>query len=320
MSAFLDPNQTIPVHTTIGSTRKLRFLCTVCREQCMRAPRLARRQTMTCKVHSNTYHNWHRQKYVGPIPLHVRRPIRAGLLLGVNRKQLCDVIVSLDSIKDAEDPVSLATNYIECIAQYDRVCLADSCFWGAASGVRIDGVHVPHKKKQKAAQASDKVSAGDLNADTHAPRQENPPHTNTEMGQLTEHPAKDHMWDDVLQAIHEDPRAFWGLWSTVIAPRLGPGVPQTYKEKEAWTGSNVNITEVIYRLSDLGRRLADLIADNKLIIGEAEASMYRMILRNINDEALRTPGDEQLKELKCTIGIILYVNTVPKFVYAMPVD
>jgi hypothetical protein len=131
----------------------------------------------------------------------------------------------------------------------------------------------------------------------------------------------EHMWDDVLRSIHEDPRAFWGLWSTVIAPRLGPGVPRTFKENDKWTGSNVNVIEVVFQLGGLGRRLADLLENNQLIIKEAEATMYGMILRYVNDEALQNPGgDKQLKELKCVIGIILGVNATPKFTYAMPVD
>ena len=129
------------------------------------------------------------------------------------------------------------------------------------------------------------------------------------------------MWDDVLRAIHEDPRAFWGLWSTVIAPRFGLCVPRTLKENNQWTASNVNISEVIFQLGGLGRCLADLLENNKLVIKEAEATMYGMILRYINNEELQnTGGDKQLKELKCVIGIILGVNATAKFTYAMPVD
>jgi hypothetical protein len=361
ISALLDTSQTIPLHLTIGTAAKVRFLCSVCFEPCMRAPMLARRQTMKCKAHSKQSHDWHRQKYMGPIPLHIRRPIRAGLLLKVDRQALCNLVASLEPTKNAEDPIGLATNYIECIAQYDFVCLADNCFWGDDSSVRKNGVRVPHKKpnclldnrnqnhakRQRrtidaACQSEEATIIGDIENPYDTSEFNNLDATSTddkratigqsdhlvhkgqqsEAGQvITNQVPAEHMWDDVLQAIHEDPRAFWGLWSTIIAPRLGQGVPQTYKEKTVWTASNVNINEVIARLMNLGKRVADVIENNELIIKEeAEATAYETILRNINNEALKIPGDEQLKDLKRAIGIIIHVNATPRFTYAMPVD
>ena len=139
----------IPANLTISSTLKLSFLFPVCAELCMRAPRFVRMQSMNCKAHSRHLHNNRRPKYDGPIPLHIRRPIRAGLLLGVDRNQLCSLVTSMEPIKNAENPVFVATSFIEHIAQYDRACLADNCFWGDDSSVRRNGVRVPHKKPQK---------------------------------------------------------------------------------------------------------------------------------------------------------------------------
>ena len=127
---------------------KLRFLCPVCNDVCIRTPTCTRNQTMMCKTHSRHLHYSKRPKYNGPIPLHIRRPVRAGLLLGVDRDQLCDVVASLEPVNKSENPVCLATSYIENIAHYDRVCLADNCFWGDDGTVRMNGVRALHKKPQ----------------------------------------------------------------------------------------------------------------------------------------------------------------------------
>ena len=102
MSALLDSNQLVPSSLTIGSKMKLRFLCPVCNDVCIRTPTCTRNQTMMCKTHSRDLHYSKRPKYNGPIPLHVRRPIRAGLLLGVDRDQLCDIVTSLDPVNCEE--------------------------------------------------------------------------------------------------------------------------------------------------------------------------------------------------------------------------
>ena len=164
ISAFLDPKQQITCSLTVRSAHKLCFLCTVCGAACMRAPKFARVQTMTCKIHSKPLHK-KRHKYDGPIPPHVCRPIRAGILLKVKHGKLCDVVASLDPIKNAQDPLGLAAEYIESIAQYDRTCLADNCFWGDDSSVRRNGVRVPHKKPQKRHRVSQDNDLGVSHSD-----------------------------------------------------------------------------------------------------------------------------------------------------------
>jgi hypothetical protein len=387
MSAFLDSNQTIPMNTTIGSTIKLSFLCSVCHEPCMRAPRLARRQTMTCKAHSKKLHNVKRPKYDGPIPLHVRRPIRAGLLLGVDRKQLCDVVASLETIKDTEDPVSLATSYIECVAQYDRVCLADSCFWGDASGVRVDGVRVPHKKKRKAVQVNNNdvpvVDGTDQNTDTHKIHEGVPCHMHTathsrslctentlddvalvseptfindceassptvvpviptciddnetrdirptspaaeEVGEMSivsdQQDTRHHetgLWDDVVCAVRDDLRAFWGLWESDIAPRVDGGLPVTYKDAVEWNGDNVDVVRVLSQLRCFTRLVATM-TDNWV----PKTSFEKRVLFCVQSLILNLDccKRDDKANLQLFIQCILGDAQVPEFVYPRPVN
>ena len=302
------------IHTS--SHKTLSWVCCECDEIFNGAPKSVTVSMCRCKTHWTPYKKKNRQRYCGSIPRHITNAIRTGLLQAIEADVLTDLVASLIG-KDNQE--TLAQTYIEEVSHYSSQQLLDSGFWWEDSYQHKDGSRykqLPTAKrheKERANSTSDGVvdEMLVLQSDT----------TTGTAPQLTIwQDAVEHMWDDVLRAIHEDPRALWGLWSTVIAPRLGPGVPQTLKEKTEWTGNNANITEVIVRLRDLGRRLAGLIENNQLIMKEAEATQYGVILRIINNEALRTPGDDRLKYLKRTIGIILGINATPILTYAMPVD
>ena len=65
------------------------------------------------------------------------RPIRAGILMGVNHDNLVELIASLLSVNESVNPQSLSEQYIAEITEYDRVHLADNCFWGDDSASRV---------------------------------------------------------------------------------------------------------------------------------------------------------------------------------------
>jgi hypothetical protein len=140
MSAFVCTKQKINKYLTIDSNEKLVFRCSVCSMQYTRTPNKARHESLICKVHSRTMYEKLTDKYNGPIPYHVSHPIRAGLLLGVNRDHLLNLIKSLDPVKHTPNPTTMAKQYIDTIARYDRALLADNCFWGPSSPPRSRGV------------------------------------------------------------------------------------------------------------------------------------------------------------------------------------
>ena len=255
-----------------------------------------------------------RQRYTGSIPIQITRPIRAGLLESTNSNDLINLVAHLIEKDNQSDKHKMACTYISEVATHTRQQLLDGGFWWDDTYQRKNGTRYKHPIKPNYKRPSSHCTQDLFYVKAIGGGACGHPNLT-----ICDDPAE-HMWDDVLRAIHEDPRAFWGLWSTVIAPCLGPGVPETFKEKDMWTASNVDITEVVSRLMNLGRRLAGLIADNELILEEDQASVYGVILKNINNEALCIPGDEQLTSLKRAIGILLYTSTLPKFLYAMPVD
>ena len=107
------------------------------------------------KVHSRSMYEKLTDKYNGPIPYHVSHPIRAGLLLGVKRDHLLNLVRSLDPVKQAPNPIDLANKYIESIAKYDRVILADNCFWSdGSSSSRSKGGKQPTTKAATAGEVS----------------------------------------------------------------------------------------------------------------------------------------------------------------------
>jgi hypothetical protein len=81
-----------------------------------------------------------RQRYIGPfIPIKISRPIRAGLLYGVDHTELLSLITGLlipdfpgpedDSMLQREERARL---YVAVVSGYTVPELADNCFWGDA--------------------------------------------------------------------------------------------------------------------------------------------------------------------------------------------
>ena len=77
------------------------------------------------------------------------------------------------------------------------------------------------------------------------------------------HPA-DHKWDDILRAIDEDLRAFWGLWNTVIVPRLDPNIPTERAGMREWDGNDVDIATVWLRMDTLQAKVKTLMAHRRM--------------------------------------------------------
>ena len=69
----------------------------------------------------------------------------------------------------------------------------------------------------------------------------------------------DHKWDDLLRAIDEDLRAFWGLWNTVILPRLNPNIPTDFEVMKGWNGDGVDMTDVWVQTEDLQAQVKQLL-------------------------------------------------------------
>ncbi len=98
-------------------------------------------QTGRCPLHSRYVMHYSRPRYYGiDIPIEVVRPIRAGVLFGVDRNKLCELVVKLLVIRDGDEPFPVETQefragiYIDTISGFSNAELIDNCFWG-------DGVH-----------------------------------------------------------------------------------------------------------------------------------------------------------------------------------
>jgi hypothetical protein len=191
------------------------------------------RQTLLCSNHKkNGRVHVH---YAGEIPIEISRPIRAGILLDVNRHHLVELITTLLSITDAEDPKSLSEKYITEVALFDRVRLADNCFWGDDSASRVKKDR--YKSKRNANRhVSDEDShkrrrkGNPWPIDIEAIHKENvPPPTASlpqaaveELGQVTTYvDPEEHIWDTVVHLIWDDPKMIWHIWDMHIAPVLG---------------------------------------------------------------------------------------------------
>jgi hypothetical protein len=96
------------------------------------------RKSGKCAIHNKPLlgRKWHR--YIGPfIPMHIHRPIRAGLLYGVDHMELLSLIAHLlipdfsgpedESIQQREERARL---HIAVVSGYTVPELADNCFWG----------------------------------------------------------------------------------------------------------------------------------------------------------------------------------------------
>jgi hypothetical protein len=89
-------------------------------------------------IHVKPFVGRKRHRYVGPfIPVHLHRPIRAGLLYGVDHVELLSLIAGLlipdfpgpedETVQRREERARL---YIAVVSGYTVPELADNCFWG----------------------------------------------------------------------------------------------------------------------------------------------------------------------------------------------
>ncbi len=97
-------------------------------------------QTCKCANHVKPFIGRKRHRYIGPfIPLEISRPIRAGLLYGVDSADLQSLIVSLlirDYTGPDEDSIQIretrARFYINLVSGFTVPEMTDNCFWGDA--------------------------------------------------------------------------------------------------------------------------------------------------------------------------------------------
>jgi hypothetical protein len=136
---------------------------------------------------------------------------------------------------------------------------------------------------------------------------QNKPPTNNE-------PVEDDPWADVLCAIRNDLRAFWGLWESVIAPRLDPGLPVTYKDAAKWKGDGVDLDLVFSCLRRLTRQVKPIIDNHVPKTSESQAVHARL-------KSLLADAEKDYKPLQCIFikQLLLYAD-MPDFAYPHPVD
>ena len=138
------------------------------------------------------------------------------------------------------------------------------------------------------------------------------PFTDEEQLATFQDPA-DHKWDDVLRAIDEDLRAFWGLWETVIAPRIDANLPRTLHATEGWNVDDVDVTNVWHQLERMQSLVMDLISrrEPKPEEGRVLASLGRFMVPYKEKGAIY---------LRLFIVRITTFAQVPGIVYPMPVN
>lgn len=120
---------------TIQSNCKVTVKCSRCDNTFHSTIGHLRMQTGQCRNHFKDNCKKNRPHYLGDIPKEISRPIRAGILLCVDREKLIALLCSLDPLVSDEPDVTIrrakAIQMIDTIrATYDDVTLADNCFWG----------------------------------------------------------------------------------------------------------------------------------------------------------------------------------------------
>lgn len=105
-------------------------------------------QTNQCKDHKKEFSKY-RAKYVGNIPKSITQPIRCCLLNNVDMRQCLDLIKCMSPICTEEDPDSVAQAYINEIATFNKIDLADNCFWGDDSASRVTKERYKRPKKKR---------------------------------------------------------------------------------------------------------------------------------------------------------------------------
>jgi Ethanolamine utilization protein EutJ (predicted chaperonin) len=122
------------------------------------------------------------------------------------------------------------------------------------------------------------------------------------------------LWDDVVCAVRDDLRAFWGLWDTHIAPRIDSGLPVTYNDAEQWNGDNVDVAHVFSQLRCLTRKVK-AITDAyipRTSIEERVLNCVQSLIRDLRKEKQAT--------LRMFVEELMVYAAAPDFVYPRPVD
>ena len=344
------------------SRMKVSYQCALCGNELVGRCCDLHRQTLLCSNHKT--HGRVHFHYAGDIPMKLSRPIRAGILMGVNHDNLVELIASLLSVNESVNPQSLSEQYIAEITEYDRVYLADNCFWGddSASRVKKDrykrkcnvklAAGVEEKSTRKRSRIGNPIdqqkpvgvyfnpllllhynichcvtgTAGPWPTDVEAVHIENMPSSITidnpdTIAQSVVGEAEgqghtdDHKWDDILRAIDEDLRAFWGLWNTVILPRLNPNIPTEREAMDEWNGDGVDMNDVWIQTEDLQAQVKELI-DKRQTKPEEERSWGCL-------NGLVAPSQYPERN-KTYFGLFMFrirlVECSPGLIYPMPVN
>jgi hypothetical protein len=121
----------------------------------------------------------------------------------------------------------------------------------------------------------------------------------------------DHKWDDMLRAINDDLRAFWGLWTTVISPRLDPKIPTDWEVMKIWNADDVDISDVWDQIEKLQAQVKNLV--DKRIMKPEDAHILRALNRLLTPYPIKSV--EYFRSF--VMRIINFEELVP---YPMPVN
>lgn len=137
---------------SIGSSRRLQWLCSECGAEFKAEVRLMRLSTGRCKKHAKFLKSRARAHYSGDVPKGLLRPIRAGILQGVGVDALSSIVATVMEPVATQAALPVARAYVETIVagNYTQAQLIDSPFWGEDTVTRADGhryVRPPRPKR-----------------------------------------------------------------------------------------------------------------------------------------------------------------------------
>ena len=311
------------IHTT--SNKQCFWLCCECDHVFKAALNNVTRSSCRCAMHSNALKACNRMRYTGNIPVMLTRPIRTGLLQRVDNDDLVKLIASFINCDNRD---AVAQGYIHEVGQFPKQQLLDGGFWWEDNYYRKNGTRYKPESNKRSRKASgvDNTSSCSIN---HVYDKEVSSTNNCEQGEDQSHhlgpveeagqptvwrnPA-DHLWDDVVHAIRDDLRAFWGLWDTDIAPRLDRGLPVTYKDAEEWNGDNVDVVLVFSRLRCLTSEVKT-ITDTYV----PRTSIEERVLNRVQS-LLRDLRTETQASMRMFVEELMVYAAVTDFVYPRPVD
>ena len=290
------------------SHKQLSWVCCECDTVFVRSPDSVLISTCRCKAHLIAFKRKTRPRYVGSIPKDVTNIIRTGLLQSVCIDKLAQLVASLVGCEH-----SIATSHIEEVSQFGKQQLLDNGFWWEDSYTKRDGsrkkqlpITKRHKVQIRSADTEKDTEQNDDGITQYQPEKER---------QLTvSQDPEDHMWDDVLRAIDEDLRAFWGLWNTVILPRLDPNIPTEWEVMRVWNGDGMAITNVWDKTEKLLTQVKKLIDERQTKPGEEQ------IWGCLNALVTSQYPERSKTNLRSFTSRIVAFGCTPCLTYPMPVD